>query len=342
MNPPWTRTAFPFLAGLIITYLLTTFTSIDTELAKLTVFNITKAQAIAYASACIVAVLGYLYHALAVYLGKRWPSLEKWMLGSSLVPTYGLTRSHAKGLIPDSPDERDFERFFDKAVALPASVSLRGKFSGVYNQGRLGSCTANASAAVYDFVRKNILGKPFITPSRLFIYYFERLIEGTVSTDSGAMVRDSLKVLNKYGAPAESLWKYVVSKFTVKPSAAAIKAAALNEALVYARVQQTAPAMKQILASGLPILIGFTCYPGLESAETAKTGILPMPAPGEQSIGGHAVVIVGYNTISGAPYWEVRNSWGKAWGDHGYFWVPEEYFLHPALASDFWVLDKVS
>jgi C1A family cysteine protease len=337
MNPPWTRTAFPVIAGFILSFLLTHYTPLAGYIASLDVFGITQTTV----AAALVALLGYGYHTLAVQLGKRWPAIEKWMLGSSLVPTYGLTRSHATGYVPDVHDERDFERFFDTAVLVPSKVSLRAKFSGVYDQLNLGSCTANAAAAVYDFVRKNVLGKKFLGPSRLWIYYYERALEGTISTDSGAQVRDSLKVLHKYGVPAESLWKYIVSKFAAKPSVAATAAAPLNEALVYARVQQTAAAMKHILASGLPILIGFTCYPGLESADTAKTGILPMPGKGEQSIGGHAVVIVGYDLIGGKPYWEVRNSWGKAWGDHGYFWVPEEYFTDKDLASDLWALDTV-
>jgi hypothetical protein len=35
--------------------------------------------------------------------------------------------------------------------------------------------------------------------------------------------------------------------------------------------------------------------------------------------GGHAVVILGWGVMDGQAYWQVRNSWGPEWGDHGYF-----------------------
>src|SRR5580658_4210142 len=94
------------------------------------------------------------------------------------------------GWIPDLPDARD--RVFKaprRAAALPKSADLRSGCPAVYDQGDLGSCTANAIAGALEFdQRKQKL--PVFTPSRLFIYYNERALEGTVSTDSGAMLRD--------------------------------------------------------------------------------------------------------------------------------------------------------
>jgi C1A family cysteine protease len=47
---------------------------------------------------------------------------------------------------------------------------------------------------------------------------------------------------------------------------------------------------------------------------------MPLPKPGEATIGGHAVVAVGYSDPQSHVI--VRNSWGPSWGDCGYFYLP--------------------
>jgi len=51
----------------------------------------------------------------------------------------------------------------------------------------------------------------FMTPSRLFIYYNEREMEGTVSTDAGANIRDGIKSLKTIGAAPERDWPLNIS-----------------------------------------------------------------------------------------------------------------------------------
>ena len=85
--------------------------------------------------------------------------------------------------------------------ALPPSVDLRPKCPPVYNQGSLGSCTANAIAGALEFLQMAEGLPQVFTPSRLFIYYNERAMEGTVDSDSGAMIRDGIKSVNAQGAP---------------------------------------------------------------------------------------------------------------------------------------------
>jgi C1A family cysteine protease len=103
---------------------------------------------------------------------------------------------------------------FSKVATLPISVDLRGKMPPVYDQGALGSCTGNALACAFEYDDKNIF-----QPSRLFIYYNERNIEGTVSSDSGALISDGIKSLETYGVCPETLGPYDISKFADKPHA---------------------------------------------------------------------------------------------------------------------------
>jgi C1A family cysteine protease len=91
--------------------------------------------------------------------------------------------------------------------------------------------------------------------------------------------------------------------------------------------------IKSCLASGYPIAFGFNVYPELESDQVAKTGLLPMPHHGEQPIGGHEVLMVGYDDAT--QLFKIRNSWGPGWGLNGYFLMPYAYATNPHLASDF-------
>lgn len=238
----------------------------------------------------------------------------------------------------DLPDKRDLIHPASALAVLPGHVDLRPKMPAVYDQGQLGSCTANAIAAAmqFDRIRQNL---PAFAPSRLMIYYLERAIENTINSDAGAEIRDGMKAVAKTGACDEKLWPYVISKFRSKPSAACYAAAKSDEAKVYARVPQTIDAVRGVLAGGDPIVFGFTVYQSFESAAVAKTGVVPMPSHREATLGGHAVMAVGYDDPSKELI--VRNSWGRKWGDGGYFYMPYAYFSDPQLASDFWTLRTV-
>jgi C1A family cysteine protease len=246
------------------------------------------------------------------------------------------------GWVPDRPDHRDVPFLLAEPVALPKSVDLStSKFMPpVCNQGELGSCTANALAGNFDFERAK-QGQPFMSPSRLAIYYEERALEHSIASDSGAQIRDGIKVLASEGAFPESLWPYDITEFKVKPPAVGIAEGLRNKLTQYARVAQTALAIQSALAGGHLITAGFTVYESFESPQVEKTGIVPMPSPGEAPVGGHAIDICGYMPVKGKPYLKVRNSWGNGWGQKGYFQIPLAYFTNRQLASDLWVITGV-
>lgn len=246
---------------------------------------------------------------------------------------------HTYGWIPQTPDHNDylFAVVRPKRVKLPASVDLAPKFPAVYDQGQLGSCTANATCAVlrYDRLKQ---GLPDWEVSRLAEYYWSRMISGDVRYDGGSSLRDAAKAVAHYGYTQESLWTYDIARFKTKPPAIAVKDAAKRTAIQYLAVQQKASAIKGALAQGYALTFGFTVYESFESDVVAKTGIVPMPALGESSLGGHAVVAVGYDDAKVA--YKVRNSWGAAWGLQGYCWMPYAY-VEGANASDFWAIESV-
>lgn len=244
-----------------------------------------------------------------------------------------------KGWLPDLPDHRDYE-FSGKCAlnSLPSSVDLRPHDSPIYDQGRLGSCTGNAIGGMFQFVNKKDAGQDFI-PSRLFIYYGERKIEHTIYRDSGAHLRNGMKVIAKSGVCDEAVWPYDISKFTEKPSDVAFTEALEHQAVTYMRIVHSLTAMKQCLADGYPFVFGFTVYESFETDVVSSTGVMPMPTKSESMLGGHAVMAVGYDDAKKVLI--VRNSWGSEWGDKGYFYMPYAYVQNRNLTNDFWTLRKV-
>jgi len=248
--------------------------------------------------------------------------------------------SRIYGWRPDLPDQRDHYYGVHKpdgAVALPHKTDLRLFMPPVYDQGQLGSCTGNGIAAAVAFLRIKDRTLPDWSPSRLFIYYGERAMEGTIKSDAGAQIRDGIKVLSKLGAPPEKSWPYQVSKFATKPTTAAYAEAVKHTAVTYLRVDWTKlEEVKACLAAGFPIVFGFTVYDAFESDNVAKTGILHMPTKAEKCQGGHCVLLCGYDDAT--KMFLVRNSWGPDWGQKGYFWMPYEYVSSPDLSDDFWTI----
>jgi C1A family cysteine protease len=240
------------------------------------------------------------------------------------------------GWVPDRPDQRDllYSAIAKPPKKLPPKVDLSDSCSPVEDQGQLGSCTANALVGNLEFLQSKS-GKPVTDFSRLFVYYNERAMEGTINEDAGAMIRDGVKSLVKLGVCTEKLWPYKIAQFAKKPLPSCFKQAADHQVTSYHRIVGLRQ-MRQCLAEGYPFVFGFSVYEGFESDDVARTGMLELPGPTEKQLGGHAVCAVGYD--DNAKRVIVRNSWGADWGLKGYFTMPYDYIDNSNLADDFWTI----
>lgn len=243
---------------------------------------------------------------------------------------------HAFGWRRDRPDRRDLLFAPEPGITGPPAVDLRAKMPKIFDQSQLSSCTSNASTAVVEYAERKEGDKDWDRLSRLEVYYYSRLLEGTVDQDAGAEIRDSFKVLAQRGAARERFWPYDISKFADEPPASLYRSDRYHRVLEYRAVASSAADMGACLASGFPYAFGFDVYESFESLSPGHA--VYNPGPDEEYLGGHAVVCVGY--IPTLSRWIVRNSWGEDWGDEGHFYVPLNWMARNA--SDAWTVTKVT
>lgn len=249
-------------------------------------------------------------------------------------------RVHAYGWRADIPDGRDLRLALTAPGGpRPSLIDLRPNLPPVWDQGQIGSCTGNACAAALAYCR-TMQGLPAMLPARLMLYWFARYLAGNQGADAGAQIRDVIKAAARWGACDESLWPYDPARVLDMPDAQALAAGTMDEAIGYHRVDQTESALCTVLSGGDPIVFGFTVHDSFESDAVAKTGLVPMPDANDPVLGGHAVLLCGYDDDK--RLFLVRNSWGAGWGDAGYCWFPYAYLTDPGLAADFWTVRLVS
>lgn len=245
------------------------------------------------------------------------------------------------GWVRDNPDDRDHHFAPPPEILknLPGKTDLRPRFPAVYNQLQINSCTANAIAAAMEFDEIRQGAKETHTPSRLFIYYNERALEGMVGKDKGACIRDGIKVIGRQGDCPEKLWPYLKRNLEVEPPRECYLRARRYKVVEYQRMRHELEELKSCLASGYPFVLGFKVFESFQGEAVKRTGKLNLPKKGEKFVGLHAVLAVGYDDSRGQ--FVIRNSWGRKWGIEGYFTMPYEYLTNPDLAHDFWTIRLV-
>jgi C1A family cysteine protease len=198
-----------------------------------------------------------------------------------------------------------------------------------------GNCTANAIAAAIEFDEIKQGAKHVATPSRLFIYYNERAMEGKADQEAGGQLRDGIKSISSQGACAEGLWPYLKANVLVKPPKTCYSGAQ-RYSIEYQRMMHKLDLFRSCVASGYPFVFGIKVFESFQGDAVKKTGQVDMPYKGEKTVGLHAVLAAGYDDKSRR--FLVRNSWGRAWGQDGYFTMPYEYLLDPEISHDFWTI----
>lgn len=232
----------------------------------------------------------------------------------------------------DEVDDRDYI-FELTLVPLPPHYAIHTNLPDILNQGALGSCVSNeiSNALKYCLIKEK---KTIIQPSRLFIYYFGRVIQGSPEDqDTGLSIRNGIQAVAKYGACDEIIWPYDITQFKVKPNDLAIQQANTTIPLFkYVSIENSLDHLKSAIHQGHPIVFGMNVYESFEYADTWKSGNVPMPKETEKCLGGHCVAAYGW--IDETQCFLMMNSWGTSYGIQGWFYLPYAYVQ--TYAWDFW------
>jgi C1A family cysteine protease len=235
------------------------------------------------------------------------------------------------------------------AFGIPGNVDLSPWCPPIEDQESLGSCTAQAGVGLLEYYERRAFGH-HIDASRLFLYKATRNLLNWTG-DTGAYLRTTMGAMTLFGVCPENYWPYDIARFDEEPRAFCYAFALRYQSVKYYRLdgpgvsgQALVDRAKVYAAAKLPSMFGFSVYSSIWSA---PNGEIPFPSAGDSLVGGHAVVIVGYDdnkqiaraggggNSQGA--FRIRNSWGTSWGVAGYGWLPYEY-VAMGLASDFWSL----
>ncbi len=246
-----------------------------------------------------------------------------------------------------SPDSDEIEVIEENQLSL----SEVGFFKNIYNFVKYEVTFIFLMLFGWLFAKENNFNSAskktsLVRPSRLFHYYVTRKLRGTISEDSGASIRESIKAGALFGAAKESLWSYNILNYKKYPPKDAWSDASGHKVKAYYAISDgDTQTMKEALAGGYLVGFGFLVFSGLMNSSVAKSGLVTKPKSNETCIGGHAVVLVGYDNNKIMPdgskgAFLVRNSWGTSWGIGGYFWMSYNYVGDSRLSNDFWVIES--
>lgn len=225
-------------------------------------------------------------------------------------------------------------------VVSANAVDLRKGFSVIRNQGKLGACTSFSMASIFEYILNQ--GDPTkrhcLSPRFLYYNVSDKNNDGTI-IDKGSSFYDNIHVLGEVGICEENLCPYD-GKFNTSPSDEA-KEDALSRLVTKAEnVNISHHDLTAALTEGYPIGISLKVY---DSFGKNQKGFIFRPTDKElksTDFGYHAMVVCGYSEKE--KVYIVRNSWGEAFGDKGYCYIPFSYIEDKSLCRQACIVTGVN
>lgn len=205
---------------------------------------------------------------------------------------------------------------------VPDAVDLAAQFPEPGDQGSQGSCVGWAVAALKGYQegveRRWNMSHATHRFSPAYIY---NQIKRSDDCEGGTLYVDALNLVRRDGAATLDLSPYDEAQCSAKPNDAVVQASRPFAIADWRRVNQLDDLeVKTQVASGFPVLIGMDvddAFVRLRGDRAYDRFVGPL-------LGGHAMVVVGYNDQKAA--FKVINSWGTSWGSSGFGWISYRAF----------------
>merc|ERR1711998_139830 len=212
-------------------------------------------------------------------------------------------------------DLRDY--IYESNSDIPLTYDLRDFLLPIRDQGKQGSCYAQASSTMKEYQEfLDYSSKEYMSPQ--FIYnQRDNLYDDNPDNDSGMYGRNVMKILKNIGVCYEKSYPYGTLETKDQISNEIYQEAALHKIKNYAVIYSFHNLKSSIVQNG-PCLITFPVYNyGMEMWK---------PEYDNQTFkGGHAMTVVGFTEDS----FIIRNSWGTNFGDQGYcYYKFEDWGMH--------------
>lgn len=237
------------------------------------------------------------------------------------------------------------------SIMLAGDVDMRSSTTQT-NQYSAPSCVGNAVADSVELLNAiENPSAPKIQLSRMFVWTLCRNMmdtdndgRGDIDQIKGTYIRLAMEVLHLFGICREDLargkggWPYDMGKMKWLPDMKAMRAATAHHIHSYYRITETGEdrldALLDALRSRHPVVFGTL----VDTAFQRHKGSGSIGRPKGATSGGHAMMLVGYDSAKG---FIVKNSWGTGWGEGGFGYLNPEYMTWENT-WDIWVPTKGS
>lgn len=210
---------------------------------------------------------------------------------------------------------------------IPARRDLRAEWWTVGDQGSTGSCVGWAVAD--GALRWHLVRAGRLEPDRRLSVRFAWMAAKetdewsssptTFLEQEGTSIKAALDVARHFGAVTDRLLPFRSGRLYQGDPLTFLATASLRKLRNYFGLHVPGEEWRWWLATNGPLVAMLEVDAAFNDA---RRGHAELTVHGEGTgYGGHAVTIVGYRP--GA--FLVRNSWGRAWGEHGHAWMTDAY-----------------